>query len=582
MKRLLEIIGDRNIKNIRFWCGAGISIDAPCCLPSGDGLSNQIFEEYMIYNKTISDKWNKCNEIICKYLPVNKTIRPEVMVSCINRIKEVKTTRDFYKRFGQISSIKHNYNHYVLALFFGAGGIIYTTNFDTCIEEAYKDIYHQPLEKRRLCHGKVIVYLAQNGGAVYHLHGTFEYGEEAGASIESVMTGFDQDTLRIIKSSFANKNINIFLGYSFSDDYDLNSLFGHYAAGNKNIFVCNHNGIDRTLNYKVKEICGDNSVILEENTNQVILHILRKLHINYKEKNQIDLGAPVDWRQFLSYPMQYSSQYKMLYTIELLNEIHISYKVIDRALFNNFRMLEPNIRKEAIKVIDILSYNLIANSARRVGLKRHFLKSDFLKQALGNRLNNNLFSLQKNVKKRKLNKQLRQIYVRLKQGEKLTNQDHEVIATYMRIQMVCQILGGKMKAQRLLEAVNEQTCKLEYNQGEEIYMFAARLRYKYLLGHQEDDWKEALRIYYDVGNIEGVISLLIAKSVIKSVETKIRISYIPEWKDAYALIRETGNIKYQGKCKFLWAVDGLKHIPVIGDWLCKRTFSLSEKIYGCC
>ena len=98
--------------------------------------------------------------------------------------------------------------------------------------------------------------------------------------------------------------------------------------------------------------------------------------------------------------------------------------------------------------------------------------------------------------------------------------------------------------------------------------------------HQEEDWKEAVRIYYDVGNIEGVISSLIAKAVVGSIVTNRRISHIEEWKDAFILIRETGNNKYKRKCNFLWLADGLKHIPIVGAKICKSVFSISEKLYS--
>lgn len=55
-------------------------------------------------------------------------------------------------------------------------------------------------------------------------------------------------------------------------------------------------------------------------------------------------------------------------------------------------------------------------------------------------------------------------------------------------------------------------------------MFAARLRYRFLLNQKEEDIYEALKIYYDVGNIEGVISCLVAKAIIKSLQTQKKIS----------------------------------------------------------
>ena len=394
-----------------------------------------------------------------------------------------------------------------------------------------------------------------------------------------------------MENSFT-RQINIFAGYSFSDDYDLNNLFRRCGTNGSNIFVCNHRGLDQILTYKVKEICGKGTIMIEKDTTDLFRQILENLQISYLTESKMAGPQIVEWRHFLSYPNGYNVQYKLLYTVELINQFHISYKKIDKDIFGAFLKLVPeimsevaekekeNTEQETAKAIDTILYNLIANSAYWVGGKSLILKGDFLKRALKNRFNNNLFLLQSNAKRQRLREHLLQIEQKLKNGEKLSNEDHEVIAIYMRIQTVCQILGGTMKTQNLLEGVNSHTCNLEYSQGEEVYMFAARLRYKYLLTHQEEDWKEAVRIYYDVGNIEGVISSLIAKAVVGSIVTNRRISHIEEWKDAFILIRETGNNKYKRKCNFLWLADGLKHIPIVGAKICKNVFSISEKLYS--
>lgn len=111
------------------------------------------------------------------------------------------------------------------------------------------------------------------------------------------------------------------------------------------------------------------------------------------------------------------------------------------------------------------------------------------------------------------------------------------------------------------KALNDATCTLDYSQGEELYMFASRLRYRYLFYQKEQDWQEALNIYYDIGNLGGVISTLIIRTVVKSQENGDWIFRQTEWKDIQELIRLTGNINYKRKCQSFIMVDIVRHLP---------------------
>lgn len=141
---------------------------------------------------------------------------------------------------------------------------------------------------------------------------------------------------------------------------------------------------------------------------------------------------------------------------------------------------------------------------------------------------------------------------------------------------LCDLLfnGGTIGSQKLMEAVNDVTCTLDYSQGEELYMFASRLRYRYLLYQREQDWNEALNIYYDIGNLGGVISTLIIKMIVKSRESGGWLFRQPEWKSVQNLIRLTGNINYKRKCQLFFVMDIVRHLPFL-RYLGRKLVSLN-------
>lgn len=562
---------------VHIWCGAGISIDFPCGLPSGYGLSFHIFEQFMEYNDQIQEKWKDCNEIIKKYIMTHDCVRPEIAVSCITRIDKLKTTIAFHERFASINKVTNNDNHDLLARLMHQGCLIYTTNFDTCIEQAYEDLFHRKLRRQTLCNKKVVRYIAEEGGEIYHLHGTFEYGKEAGSSIENVMTGFDTATLNMIKNAFSENCVNIFLGYSLSDDYDLNSLFQRYGRCGNRVFVCNHEGLDNVLSIKAMDIWGENVVVLKENTNKLLEDIVEALKAPLVQEKHCKKKTFTDWKHLLEYPQQYSSDYKLIYAVELLNQLGISYRVIDKDMKSKLMNIDVGIKNELGDYWDILLYNMLVNSAHSARKGQNILKSSVLKQALKNRFRNNFFGLKHQIQRLNMEEQLYEINKKLQRKEKLTNDDHEVIAAFMRAQTVSMILGGNIKAIGLLKAVNQQVCSLEYSQGEEMYMFASRLRYRYLLYHDEADFRESMKIYYDIGNLGGVISVLIEKAIVNSVENGKRLPSQKEWHDIHELIRKMKHNRYKIKCRYLYLTDSVKHLPYIGSVLCKWILRFSKQ-----
>ena len=546
MRKLLEILSERAMKNFFIWCGAGVSISTPCGLPSGYGLSQQIFREYMLYNDQIWKIWRKCNEVIGDYIVTHPCVRPEVAVSCITRLKGLKTTKDFYQHLSKIQDVAYNANHMLLAAFVYAGGTIFTANLDMCIEKAYQDIYGESLNQEIMCNGKVVCYAALNEGKIYHFHGVFQYGEQAGASIESVLNGFDRKAINLFNNVLVN-SIHLFIGYSFSDDYDINNVL-HTKIRNARIFVCNHEGLDSGLKEKVFEVCGDCAYTFSEDTTKLLKCVLNKMRITYRCNPS---GEFKDWKRILRFPENRSEEYKLLYTMELLDELRISWRVVSTELPVRLQNLEQDIRSEIGDYLEVLFYYVFL-LGRETKVKANLTKEE-LKTGAEKRLWSKKFDSESYSNDFELNQKLEEVSDVLSEGKILMNTLHETISICMRMCLAKKVHGEEIKNLDLLKRVANQICQLDYSQGEEVYIIASGLRYRYLLEEKNEDFLNAMRIYYDVGNLEGVISCLITAAVLECLKSKIHIRDSKEWISGQKIIELTGNELYKENCKYITA-----------------------------
>lgn len=567
-----EAIQINDITKFNIWCGAGISRNHPCGLPSGYELSLHILEEYMQDQFQIKKVWGKCNEVIKKIIEPHEFVRPEVMISCISRMGGLSATCNFFSEFADLRSAAFNDNHIFLAAFVKNGGTVYTTNFDICIEKALEEKFHEELQTEIFCNGKVVTYSLGNGGSIVHLHGIFEYGTSAGASIETVMKGYDTKSIQMIENAF-DDSVNVFIGYSFSDDYDLNVLFRKYSGKSEAIWVCNHNGLDASLAYKAWDICGKSVKLINCDTAELLKSLISQTRYEENRVPENPLMLSTDWKAILKFPEDMSADYKMLYTLELLNQLQISYKRINKNLLKRLKMLDMTIKNELGKYSDILLYNMFTNSAYCAGGSVRNIKLTDLQQAMKNRFSNNIFRLKAMIDLYNRENYLDKIVKKLQAGEILTNPDHEVISSYMRFYTAAYQMGAIIENLELLKEVNRLTCNLDYDHGAELYMFAARLRYKYLLYQNEMDFREALKIYYDIGNIGGVISTLFAKAIVKSRENGKLIILQEEWGAAVSLIKIVQHNRYRIKGLSLSLFDAMKHIPFLKTIVCKLIFN---------
>lgn len=223
-------------KQLVFWVGAGISINKPTSLPAGQPLTT--FSLAQTCGKEVQQRiveiWQEANNILNKDAPNARIGIIPRLESILDVISDVESRSSncrfrFMNGFASYLQAPHNDNHYYLAELLSEGSVIITTNFDLCIEQAYehfsqgKDIL-VPEER-----DGVIVYCSENiadAGEIWHIHGTVKDIDTLGATIRKVKEGLTPTVQQYLDRLFADNSAVIFLGYSFSDAFDVNPYFG--------------------------------------------------------------------------------------------------------------------------------------------------------------------------------------------------------------------------------------------------------------------------------------------------------------------------------------------------------------------
>ena len=233
-----------------FWVGAGISKDAPTCLPDGNKLTDfylnamlgkKIAQKFILYwnnhiprirDSVIGNDWMipQNEEKYKKYTDENfdeakDRPRLEYVIGEFHKLdkefqnvkfhKEENTAK--YQRSSCIYPLRHfanaepNQNHYYLAEFAKVGATIITANYDLCIEKAIGA-----------------------SGTVYHYHGSAsDSGIEntLGATIETISRGVTQKFASKLLHCFADGFNIVFVGYSGSDFFDIQPFFESLTPG---------------------------------------------------------------------------------------------------------------------------------------------------------------------------------------------------------------------------------------------------------------------------------------------------------------------------------------------------------------
>jgi SIR2-like domain len=199
------------------WVGAGISADPPSSLPLGLPLTRFAIDICcgQAVRERIENLWQQINRQVGTPEnpdPLGALPRLESVLGDIDDVgtQAIGLKFDFLLGFQSFIDTPFNANHLAVAQLLDRGATVITTNFDTCIEKAFR-FYN--------CR------VGDPEGVVHHLHGTVADLREFGATIRLVKRGLREDDFKYLDHLFSFPCLILFLGYSASDSFDINLYF---------------------------------------------------------------------------------------------------------------------------------------------------------------------------------------------------------------------------------------------------------------------------------------------------------------------------------------------------------------------
>ena len=497
----------KNIRDLTVWVGAGISMESPSCLPSGNRLTEFAFDQVILGKDRFLQIWDEINFYERQYCNISTTRFPrlELLLSSIAYIEKFFMGKEnlrgnFLSGLKAFDQVPFNQNHMLLAVLAHAGARIMTANFDMSIERAYESLY------------------GVNCDQILHFHGTYLSGDRIGATIENITHVVNKTVEHKVKSSFNLGRTNYFYGYSFSDMYDINeTIYGLYSDGQigskytKDNWVCNHMGFDGDLKWKVKKAFWKkgNIHIFGYHTTEA----LKKLCLQYS----LDIPAQItefkgkaqeqncEWEQSFLKETEITEELRVLSTIHFYNRMHIAVDRVDPSILKRYEQFDLKNEKR-----EILEYHLAANSRywyEKYGDTR--LKTDYHKIQLQKKQagwdKRSIFDIQM------VKHEVEDVVENLKHKQFVMYEDFAELNNRMRqirFQMLCNVPNIDVSETAYLLRQFE---KLPIGKYIEIILYASIYRYKLLLKSAEgidgeEDFRRANEIYYDIGEVEGILA----------------------------------------------------------------------------
>lgn len=497
----------KNIKDLTIWVGAGISMESPSCLPSGNRLTEFAFDQMILGKDRFLKIWDEVNSYERQSCNINTTRFPrlELLLSSIAYIEKFFIGKEglkgkFLSGLKAFDQVPFNQNHMLVAVLANAGARVMTANFDMSIERAYESLYGTKCDQ------------------IIHFHGTYLSGDKIGATIENITHMVNKTVENRVKSSFKQGRINCFYGYSFSDMYDINeAIYGLYSGEQtgskytKDNWVCNHMGFDRALKWKVKRAFWnmENVHIFEAHTTEALKNLCLQYSldippkvIEFKEKAR---EQSCDWEKLFLKETEITEELRVLSTIHFYNRMHIAVDRINPSILERYEQFELMNEKR-----EILEYHLAANSIywyEKYGDTR--LKTDYHKVQLQKKQTG--WDTRSTLDTQMVKHKVEDIAENLKHRQFVMYEDFAELNNRIR-QIRSQMLHNVPDID-LSEAAYllKQFEKLPIGKYIEIILYASIYRYKLLLKsatgiNGEEDFRRANEIYYDIGELEGIIA----------------------------------------------------------------------------
>lgn len=536
-----------DIKNLTIWVGAGISIEAPSRLPSGNELTEFAFSNMIIEKDKFFEIWDQINIFEQRNCNINITKFPrlELLLSSIayierNFLEKGSFKGSFLNGLRSFDEVPFNANHILLATLAHAGARIMTANFDLGIERAYKKIYNEECRN------------------IIHFHGTNSSRNKIGATIENITHYINKSVESKVKNCFQKGRTNYFYGYSFSDTYDINTTINelyssHSVNYTKDNWVCNHKGLDKELKHKVDTTFfhTENVHVFEEKTTESLKKLCLKYSVSLSDQIGKNIEPPTNskhWQELFLEKIKITEEFKILSTIHFFNRLGIAVDKISVTILNKYTRLEfENDKKE------ILEYHLAANSKywfQLYGNSR--LKTDYHKNALNQRQSTAKFG--KNYPPNDSFHNIDNVIKNVKQNNYISYEDFHELTIRMHDIKFRLIKNMKLRNFSDTKYLVEFFSKYPVGKFIGIILYAATHRYKMLLdGISEKNNNKSLQkanaIYYDIGNVDGIISTqldyLICHYYKKNKDAWNQFFCSPLWLELKCLCKITGSYRYE-------------------------------------
>lgn len=501
---------NNEIANLTIWAGAGISMSSPTYLPDGKTLSKFVLEQVVLGRERLLDIWHEINIFERKYLDIMEFPRVEVVISSIAYIERYFQNGIFLRGFESFNKVPYNRNHVLLAALVHAGATVMTANFDLEIERAYKDLYMQELKNHKETGNRINIYICpESDGKIIHFHGTCSNGYEMGVTIENIMH-ISPKLYNIIKKFFKQERYNFFVGYSFSDIYDINmtieeiysKLSNYYTKEN---WICNHQGRDKHLNQKVLKLFGEDNVkIVCADTTCILEKICKYYCITVQDTFKY---KRINWQNLFKSIIKVNYNFKILVTIHLLNRLKIDVQRVDADILDIYQKMEFHNKKK-----NVLEYHLAANSLywyEKYGYER----LDELHKGI---LKNRILLLEISDLEGKAD--IKKAYDKIIKNDFVDYENFRTITHFMDNFRIMLLKEGKISDVKQITEIINDLLNLGVGKYIDSVLYASVLRYKMILmaiNKEKYDvlFERANGIYYDIGNIDGIISTQLDKAL---------------------------------------------------------------------
>lgn len=262
--------------------GAGVSINAPSCLPGGYELTKYFIDRALgsELSEVFFQQWDKMNELVLKYKKMNfPLVRLESVLQFLESVTyefNLPKSLECLRKFDEVS---YNENHLYLNTLGKKNFKLLTANFDKLIEKV------------------------DNKVEVVHFHGTNDHLDSIGATISNIKNGLGFEYCYYINKLIEKEYNLIFVGYSFSDYFDIVPFFEGIASKKikGDVFFFSHgNPLDLDKQKQIGNIFkGYNSITnLYGNTTEFLRFLVGDVKKVINNSEVIDWKSPVEERYF--------------------------------------------------------------------------------------------------------------------------------------------------------------------------------------------------------------------------------------------------------------------------------------------